>query len=1762
MEKPKRILTLLAILWVINLFFFLKGIWAGECGIPPFVGSGIKSNVIIMLDNSGSMKHCMYDDTDFSGWKCSQGTHDDFDPTVTYYGIFDSDKKYRYDSTIPVDPTPWQSGPYYITVDTSKTGAFVEADCSCGNGNNCWDGNFLNWLTTRRIDAARKALVGGKVENRNGYDYISGDGGDLEWKILGNNEPWDHDFCKRYAHSSQYSPYTDNTQFRIYSPADDGNAKSSYDPYAKIEISGTAQGQVGISDINGNKIGEAGVIDIKHNWKTVHFSKSYSDPIVVVGPLSYNGGDPSVPRVKAIKNSSFQVRVQEWVYKDGKHTIEYLYYMVVEKGVHTLPGGIRLVADKITVNKVLDRYNCGNNCCSGYVSSNWQTVSYGVTLNSPIVKSTIVHPVTESCTYPLDGNSACHTVVTRIKDVTKTQFKIALEEEERLGSHGSELVHYIAVEKGTVDFGNGTKMEVGSTGNSVTNSWKTINFSSLTKASIFLADMQTTNGADTATLRYQKLSSSSVQVFVEEEKSCDPETSHVSENVGYIAFETGVGNRYNIALIVEEEPTGIVQDVSDKVRIGVSFYRYNKNSSNIYTNETADGGTLRFNIPKNPFVKKPSSYGGYRILETHVKANIDDIVDAIEHYPLVWGTTPLAENYYELMRYFRQQSPYYNSNDYSVNSDWDPYYYSDLGGKQRCANSFIVVFTDGEPWRDCNVPSISGCANSGGTSCSNTGPDCDGDGDEPKREIQGSTCYITDYLDDLSYWAHNHDLRDDIDGDQIITTYSVIFGITELCGQFTDYTSCENAGCDWMDDECWPGTKNEKCRKALMKDTAENGGGEFYYAADGEQLAKAFTSIMESIIRSGAAGAVATVTQDVRGEDIVIRGAFETYLPGDPNTYIWRGHLEAYWPFGPGDMSNESECENAGWVWEDGQCKGTGVKYDFEVYDATFCKDMPNPKHCWDAGQRLQTHTDRTIFTYINNSKVYFNASNATTLDPYLENDIDFNNDSSIDIQDTKALINWVRGDTTYDGSTAYNRSGWILRDIVYSTPVVVGTPSIASIPKSAVGDCSCDCINNLDSCAKQCFYCFRYKYRHRKKVVYVGANDGMLHAFLAGYWFEDPDPTTDNDGDGIANESHWIYNPNETNSKCDGYNCTDEDGYDLRDSIGKELWAYIPSNLLSELKELARSTYGERGSSCEHKYMVDLSPEAWDVFIRVDTDHDGNLSDETPQWRTILIGGERDGGDVYFALDVTDPDDPQVLWEYSVFRNMIQVHEGGLPNTFNQSNPYLDKSIYDQVKGLSVTWSQPYIGRLNIPDSVCFYAARPIAPLESGSPSSSVNCLDKNDLSEWFAFIGGGIRVFDLSELPATLSDDEKRATIKPFFMILDVETGTNIFQYLWPLLRPLAESNWIDKTVGGNYIPYAMSDPLVLDIWDENGDIDKDGYMDHIYVGDLNGQFYGIKFHMGSGFSKYGIKIDIWKTKDGLDSNNYYRSEYQPISVTPVAAFDPENNLHIYFGTGKYDNVTANGNDDKTDLEKMSFYNLKDNGHVKALTSTPCSVAKAGSTFTFACTNDAFLIPNTDFTVEIEFHCESSTYNSSCTWTRKEEGEDVPDCCEATCCTNITSSSSCTSPCTWSSGECTGNCWYCIYDLTKDGERVTDSALVAGELVFFPTFVPQSDPCKSLGDSYLYVLDYLCRPLSSNPFENTELSYEELKTEENKVIGYRVHLNAENPGQGGIPSRPVLDSSGEHVLVQDSTAKIHRIKVELPKNPFYLKGWKEEGS
>jgi hypothetical protein len=71
----------------------------------------------------------------------------------------------------------------------------------------------------------------------------------------------------------------------------------------------------------------------------------------------------------------------------------------------------------------------------------------------------------------------------------------------------------------------------------VTDQFSPISFGlTFPEAPRFLADMQTTDGKDTAAVRWQNRDPDGIEVKIDEEKSRNAETAHTTEVVGYMAF--------------------------------------------------------------------------------------------------------------------------------------------------------------------------------------------------------------------------------------------------------------------------------------------------------------------------------------------------------------------------------------------------------------------------------------------------------------------------------------------------------------------------------------------------------------------------------------------------------------------------------------------------------------------------------------------------------------------------------------------------------------------------------------------------------------------------------------------------------------------------------------------------------------------------------------------------------------------------------------------------------------------------------------------------------------------------------------------------------------------------------------------------------------------------------------------------------------------------------------------------------------------------
>jgi len=141
-----------------------------------------------------------------------------------------------------------------------------------------------------------------------------------------------------------------------------------------------------------------------------------------------------------------------------------------------------------------------------------------------------------------------------------------------------------------------------------------------------------------------------------------------------------------------------------------------------------------------------------------------------------------------------------------------------------------------------------------------------------------------------------------------------------------------------------------------------------------------------------------------------------------------------------------------------------------------------------------------------------------------------------------------------------------------------------------------------------------------RPAVLFVGSNDGMLHAFK------------------------------------------DTRGADV-DTDGREIFAYVPRAVYANLHKLADKNYGT--SALYHQYFVDGPLVETDAYIPAP-------GETAPSWRNYLVGTLGAGGRAVFAVDVTNSDSlgaSSIRWEISntnypdLGHIIAPVQVGVLPN-------------------------------------------------------------------------------------------------------------------------------------------------------------------------------------------------------------------------------------------------------------------------------------------------------------------------------------------------------------------------------------------------------------------------------------------------------------------------------------------------------------------
>jgi len=672
-------------------------------------------------------------------------------------------------------------------------------------------------------------------------------------------------------------------------------------------------------------------------------------------------------------------------------------------------------------------------------------------------------------------------------------------------------------------------------------------------------------------------------------------------------------NTYKIKVLIGTQPPtdGLVTQYADRIRMGTMFF----NPDGTYYEDGNYG----------------DKDGGY------IASNLGSTKEAITYQietsnPVSW--TPLAESLYESVRYFQARPSAYNSGiDYTGS---DPI-------TQSCQQNFVMILTDGESTKDRNLPGgywsgeITKVTDPYGFNVQ-TWMDsiATNEGISSKKATAANGSEGTYYLEGVSYYAHNTDLRSatigksNIDEKQNLTIYTVFAFDDSAVGRellkrtakYGGYDDADKDGKPFTDNTCGTTTPNAKC-----VEWDKNGDGipdTYFEAQQGQQLVTALGQAFNSIISKVSSGTAASILGSSEGSGAsLLQAVFYPNKIFEQQTEVnWIGEMQNLWYYVDPFASNSTVREDTDFATTtpshilnltedyvvdfkfDGTKTVAGLARDTNgdgLADTTGTTVTPDDvKSIWRAGKQLwaKTPSSRRIHTSVTGTSLlaeevtgkgafYWQSgstANATTLIPYLQ---------AANVTESGKLIDYIRGtdQTNYRNRKVAllatgSSSEWKLGDIVSSTPRIQSTNQLNSY-SVGYGDKSYAAFTGASN----------YK---KRGMVYVGANDGMLHAFKLG--------NLTVSGASISGD---------VKATLTGTN------------LGEEQWAYIPRNTLPYLKYFADK------DNYKHLFYVDGPTIVSDVGIGkpsacgVSTDYSLCVKDETggTNWKTVLIGSMGLGG-------------------------------------------------------------------------------------------------------------------------------------------------------------------------------------------------------------------------------------------------------------------------------------------------------------------------------------------------------------------------------------------------------------------------------------------------------------------------------------------------------------------------------------------------------
>jgi len=947
----------------------------------------------------------------------------------------------------------------------------------------------------------------------------------------------------------------------------------------------------------------------------------------------------------------------------------------------------------------------------------------------------------------------------------------------------------------------------------------------------------------------------------------------------------------HLACYKRERSLGLFQKMrTDNMHVGVMFVNA----------DTGQGGSLQFSFDE---AFNPSDVTNIR--NEQIEAN-----------------SPIAEALYEgLCLYRKSQGPCYSNSGswttgYSsggIGAVGDPFYFASMNQMVRCAKCFVLMISPGIGVNDGNAPDLQSPFGNLFTG-SNIGVVSSG--------------AAGDRLDDIAYYGRTHDLRSDLTGTQNVRFYAVnamggptgaaLLASAAKYGGFEDRNN-DNAinltgsqACTYpTGSNLGSGTSTSNPEwdldgPASVPDCVPD---TFFDASEGGDLEAQINAAIAAILKKAASGtSISVLASSSTGEGALFQAFFYPSTFEGNNEIKWTGYVQGLFvdPFGNlrEDRGGAGGSADGKLVYGDDNIVVTrtdassgdvvvdrfadvspadGLADSTTPYETVSLREMQG---IWEAGKKLAlrdiSSSPRNLITWVDvdndgvvdsGEQMAFSTANASTLSPYLRA-------ASSGTFTATNIINFIHGtqvsgmrnrQVTVNGSLKV----WRLGDVVNSTPTIVGTPKERY--DILYGDAG--------------YRNFVRRWANRRQMSYVGANDGLLHAFNVGYYHRGDDPTTT-----TVTEHGWYTTGPADNSTGIG--------------LGEEVWGFVPYHLLPQLSWYTQTDY-------THVSYVDLKPKATDVHIFTPEGACGGGSTPTASgcihpdgWGTILIVGLRFGGSCGSCAAVSGGNNGgpalQVVADFNGNGNTTDVNDtryfysayAVLDITDPEATPTV-LGVYS-ASDLGLTTSYPTVARMNL--------------------ASDGNTTHTN--AKWFMVFGSGVHGYD-----------GRVASVGQMFA---VELGA-----------PLGTVPAVTKMPVGSWNSF-MADPITLDK-------DLDFRADAVYVGrTIDPTSSGIGYWTGKMYrltmgvcstapcstSTWGIASGVNRTPtEMLDTFNIGAgwAYLGPVISSPTVTLDDVGEVWVFFGTGRFMSVA-----DKSATSTQYLVGLKDSvlraGGCAQTTATSC--------------------------------------------------------------------------------------------------------------------------------------------------------------------------------------------------------------------------------